>query len=212
VSSEFEHGLAPVNLPTAEQAKDKARHESEESVEWVDINAVDPKKEEFRLKTGRYSFSQAIAIIERHRRAVQATVGAALLGRLLLEFQLLTLLGDPPRLVAAVPHIGLALLAYLLVLWFMAVRTRDRYAFGMALGVGVLQGTYAIAQAVMLNPRTLSVAFSWSVVALAHGLMAGAALHASTAYPPFDTKRPWMIGFVTAVALLALSWLAPLIM
>ena len=212
MSSEFDQGLAPVNLPTAEHANDKARHESEESVEWVNVNAVDPKQEEFRLKTGRYSFSQAIAIIERHRRAVQATVGAALLGRLLLEFQLLTLLGDPPRLLAAVPHIGLALLAYLLVLWFMAVRTRDRYAFGMALGVGVLQGTYAIAQAVMLSPWTFGVAFSWSVVALAHGLMAGAALHASTAYPPFDTKRPWMIGFVTAVALLALSWLAPLIM
>ena len=203
MSSEFERDLAPVNLPTAERA--------EEAVEWVDVDAVDPKQEEFRLKTGRYSFSQALAIIERHRMAVQATVGVALLGRLLLEFQLLTLLGDSSRLLPATPHIGLAVLAYLLVLWFMAVRTRDRYAFGMALGIGVLQGTYSIAQAVMLKPWTFGVAFSWLVVALAHGVMAGAALHASTAYPPFDTKRPWVVGFVTAVALLALGWLAPIL-
>ena len=59
------------------------------------------------------------------------------------------------------------------------------------------------------RPWTFGVAFSWAVVGLAHASMAGAAIHASTAYPPFDTKRPWIVGFATAVGLIALGWLAP---
>jgi hypothetical protein len=199
VSSDFERNLAPVPGSLREGA----------SVEWVQV--VPQPADELRLKTGKYSFSQAIAIIDKHRMAVQATVGVALVGRLLLEFHLLTLLGDAGRLLSAVPLIGLALLAHMMVLWFMAARTRDRYAFGMALGIGVLQGTYAIAQVVMLRPWTFGVAFSWAVLGLAHVSMAGAALHASTAYPPFDTKRPWIVGFATATGLIALAWLAPML-
>jgi hypothetical protein len=204
VSSDFERDLAPVPAAPTEDGKPKRR-----SFEWVPVGGEE--LDEKRLKTGKYSFSQALAIIEKHRMAVQATVGVALVGRLLLEFQLLMLLGDAGRLLAAVPHIGLALLAYLMVIWFMAARTRDRYAFGMTLGIGVLQGTYAIAQVVMQRPWTFGVAFSWAVVGLAHVSMAGAAIHASTAYPPFDTKRPWIVGFATAVGLIALGWLAPLV-
>jgi hypothetical protein len=81
----------------------------------------------------------------------------------------------------------------------------------MALGIGVLQGTYAIAQVIVQRPWTFGVAFSWAVVGLAHVSMAGAAIHASTAYPPFDTKRPWIVGFATAIALMALGWLAPIV-
>jgi hypothetical protein len=204
VSADFERDLAPVPGASTEDGLTERP-----SFEWVQVgaDALDKK----RLKTGKYSFSQALAIIEKHRMAVQATVGVALIGRLLLDLQLLTLLGDPGRLLAEVPHIGLALLAYMVVLWFMAARTRDRYAFGMALGIGVLQGTYAIAQIVMLRPWTFGVAFSWAVVGLAHGSMAGAAIHASTGYPPFDTKRPWIVGFATAVGLIALGWLAPMV-
>jgi hypothetical protein len=200
VSSNFERDLAPAPAaPTREGS----------SVQWVQVGAE--QLDEKRLKTGKYSFSQALAIIEKHRMAVQATVGVALVGRLLLEFELFTLLIDSKRLLAAVPQIGIALLAYLAVLWFMTARTRDRYAFGMALGIGVLQGTYAIAQVVMLRPWTFAVAFSWAVVGLAHVAMAGAAIHASTAYPPFDTKRPWIVGFATAVGLITLGWLAPIV-
>jgi len=202
VSSDFERGLVP--------AGGSAATNGDGAIEWVDVR--DGPVDETRLKTGRYSFSQAIAIIEKHRMAVQATVGVALVGRLLLEFELFTLLIDSRRLIAAIPQIGLALLGYMLVLWFMAARTRDRYAFGMALGIGVLQGTYGFAQVVMLRPWTFGVAFSWAVVGLAHATMAGAAIHASTAYPPFDTKRPWVVGFATAVGLMALGWIAPMVL
>jgi hypothetical protein len=204
VSSDFERDLAPVPAAATGDGSTKRR-----SFEWVPVGGEE--LDEKRLKTGKYSFSQALAIIEKHRMAVQATVGVALVGRLVLEFQLFTLLIDSKRLLAAVPQIGIALLAYLMVLWFMAARTRDRYAFGMALGIGVLQGTYAFAQVAMQRPWTFGVAFSWAVIGLAHVAMAGAAIHASTAYPPFDTKRPWMIGFATAVGLIALGWLAPLV-
>jgi hypothetical protein len=202
VSSEFERGLVPAQGVAATNGN------ASTGFEWVQVDGRET--DEIRLKSGKYSFSQALAIIEKHRLAVQATVGVALAGRLVLEFKLFDLLVDSSQLMRAVPHIGLALLAYMLVLWFMAARTRDRYAFGMSLGIGVLQGTYAIAQVVILRPWTFGVAFSWAVVGLAHALMAGAALHASTAYPPFDTKRPWVVGFATAVALLALGWLAPM--
>jgi hypothetical protein len=202
VSSDFQRGLVP--------AAGSAATNGDGAIEWVDVR--DGPVDENRLRTGRYSFSQAIAIIEKHRMAVQATVGVALVGRLLLEFQLFTLLIDASRLIAAIPQIGLALLGYMLVLWFMAARTRDRYAFGMALGIGVLQGTYGFAQVVMLRPWTFGVAFSWAVVGLAHATMAGAAIHASTAYPPFDTKRPWVVGFATAVGLMALGWIAPMVL
>ncbi|MDQ3951183.1 MAG: hypothetical protein M3282_12690 [Gemmatimonadota bacterium] len=204
MSSDFESDLAPVPAVPTEQGSTKRR-----SFEWVQVGNDPP--DEIRLKTGKYSFSQALAIIEKHRMAVQATVGVALIGRLLLEFQLFTLLIDSRRLLATVPQLGLALLAYLMVLWFMAARTRDRYAFGMSLGIGVLQGTYGFAQVVMQRPWTFGVGFSWFVIGLAHVAMAGAAIHASTAYPPFDTKRPWIVGFATAVSLIALGWLAPLV-
>jgi len=199
VSSELERGLVP--------AEGTAAANGEGAIEWVSVDGE--PVDEIRLKSGRYSFSQAIAIIEKHRMAVQGTVGAALAGRLVLEFKLVDLLGNSANLIPTVPLIGIALLAYMMVLWFMTARTRDRYAFGMALGIGVLQGTYAIAHVVMLRPWTFGVAFSWAILALAHGLMAAAALHASTAYPPFDTKRPWIVGFVTATALVALGWIAP---
>ena len=204
MSSDFERDLAPVPAASTKEDPPKRR-----SVEWVEVG--DEPLDEKRLKSGRYSFSQALAIIEKHRMGVQATVGLALVGRLLLEFKLFTLLIDPRQLLAEIPHIGIALLAYLMVVWFMAARTRDRYAFGMALGIGVLQGTYAFAQVVVQRPWTFGVAFSWAVVGLAHVAMAGAAIHASTAYPPFDTKRPWIIGFATAVGLITLGWLAPLV-
>lgn len=206
MSSDFERNLVPAEGPAESTGSSTQRRRS---FEWVQIGTDEP--DEIRLKTGKYSFSQAIAIIEKHRMAVQATVGVALVGRLVLEFRLFALLVDSSQLLGQVPHIGIALLGYLMVLWFMAARTRDRYAFGMALGIGVLQGTYAIAQVVMLRPWTFGVGFSWAIIGLAHATMAGAAIHASTAYPPFDTKRPWIVGFVTAVVLMAMGWLAPVV-
>jgi hypothetical protein len=39
--------------------------------------------------------------------------------------------------------------------------------------------------------------------------MAIFAFKASTSYPPLDSKRPWIVGFITALVLLAIPWVAP---
>jgi hypothetical protein len=39
--------------------------------------------------------------------------------------------------------------------------------------------------------------------------MAVFAMKAAAAYPPHDSKRPWLVGFVTAVVFLAIPWIAP---
>jgi hypothetical protein len=59
--------------------------------------------------------------------------------------------------------------------------------------------------------RPFSIREVWSPidVALAHIPMAYLAFRAAAAYPPLDSKRPWIIGFVTALAFLSIPWFAP---
>lgn len=165
--------------------------------------------------------SEAVAQLERHRTALRAAIGVALLARLLLEFHLVSLLRQPANLIAAVPMIGLLLLAYLValwfiaahvrhhVLWFLSASTRDRLGFGMALGIGVLEVTYLVGGLAMQRPFTIDAAWPLFVVAFAHVPMLVTALHASTVFPPHDGKRPWILGFGTALLLIGLSWVAP---
>src|SRR4051812_43290065 len=105
------------------------------------ITAEQPRQES--------AFSKALAAVEAHRSKVRAALGAALLARILFEFQFVTLLRDSRNLVVQVPYIGIAMLSYLLVLMWLAARTRDRFGFGMALGIGVLEATYLVVAAAM---------------------------------------------------------------
>lgn len=154
-------------------------------------------------------FSQALAAVEAHRTKVRAALGVALLARVLFEFQFVTLLRDSRNLMVQVPYIGLAMLSYLLVLMWLSARTRDRFGFGMALGIAVLEGTYLLALAVMQRPFSLGAVWPPVVVALAHLPMGYFAFQSSTAYPPLDSKRPWIVGFMTALVLLSIPWIAP---
>ena len=154
-------------------------------------------------------FSRALARVEAHRKTVRITLGIALVARLLFEFQFVSLLRNSRNLLVQVPYIGFAVLGYLVVLMWLAARTRDRFGFGMALGIGVIEATYRIVTVAMLHPITVAAAWPAVVVALAHVPMAIAAFRASTAYPPLDSKRPWIVGFVTALFFLAIPWLAP---
>ena len=101
------------------------------------------------------------------------------------------------------------MLSYLLVLMWLSARTRDRFGFGMALGIGVLETTYLLAISVMHRPFTFSDFWPPLIVALAHIPMAIFAFQSSTAYPPLDSKRPWLIGFITALVFLSIPWIAP---
>ena len=155
------------------------------------------------------AFSKALAAVEANRNKVRAALGAALVARLLFEFQFVSLLRDSRNMLVQVPYIGLAMLSYLLVLMWLAARTRDRFGFGMALGIGVLEATYLVAAAIMARPFVLSAVWPPLIVAIAHVPMAYWAFKSSEAYPPLDSKRPWIVGFVTALVFLSIPWFAP---
>ena len=158
---------------------------------------------------GSSKFSQMLHEVEKHRSRVSASIGVALVARLLFEFQFVSLVKDTENLIVQVPYIGLAVLSYLIVLMWMAMKTRDRFGFGMALGLGVLEATYLLIAAAMTRPFDIMTAWPPLVVAVAHVPMAIFAFQASTAYPPLDSKKPWIVGFVTALVFLAIPWVAP---
>jgi len=155
------------------------------------------------------AFSRALAQVEAHRSKVRAAVGGAMVLRLLFEFQFVSLLRDSRSLMVQLPYIGFAMLSYLLVLMWLTARTRDRFGFGMALGIGVLEATYLLGAAVVQRPFSFGAVWPPILVAAAHIPMAVFAFKSSAAYPPMDSKRPWIVGFVTALALLAIPWMAP---
>ena len=158
---------------------------------------------------GASKFSQMLKEVETHRSRVSAAIGVALIARLLFEFNFVSLVRNTANLIVQVPYIGLAVLSYLIVLMWMAMKTRDRFGFGMALGIGVLEATQLLVLAVMQRPFTIATAWPPAVVALAHLPMAVFAFRASSSYPPLDSKRPWIIGFITALVFLAIPWVAP---
>ncbi|MHB1072681.1 MAG: hypothetical protein ACYC3Q_07640 [Gemmatimonadaceae bacterium] len=157
------------------------------------------------------SFSKALARIERHRSWVQWTLLIALVARLVFDFRILQLAMHEGAVAEALPQIGMALLSYLLVLWFLAVKSRDRVAFGMAIGIGVIEGVYAAWMAWNIRPFHLTTTGPWVALAGSHIAFAIPALLVSRAYPPNDTKRPWLIGFVAAVVLLVVPLFQPAI-
>jgi hypothetical protein len=168
-----------------------------------------PPDEEPQEGVGQSKFSRMLAEVERHRTRVSTAIFAALVARLLFEFKFVSLVQNSANLIVQVPYIGLAVLSYLLVLMWMAMKTRDRFGFGMALGIGVLEATYLLVFGAMQRPFDITAAWPPFVVALAHLPMAFFAFRASTSYPPLDSKRPWIVGFVTALVFLAIPWVAP---
>jgi hypothetical protein len=159
--------------------------------------------------SGPSKFSQMLKEVERHRGRVTAAIAAALVARLLFEFNFVSLVRNTENLIIQVPYIGLAVLSYLIVLMWMAMKTRDRFGFGMALGIGVLEATYLIVVAVMQRPFNIMTMWPALVVAAAHLPMAFFAMKAASSYPPLDSKKPWIVGFVTAMVFLAIPWVAP---
>lgn len=155
------------------------------------------------------AFGKALAAVEAHRSKVSIALAAAMLARLLFEFQFVDLLRSSANLMVQIPYIGLALLSYLMVLMWLSARTRDRFGFGMALGIGVIESAYLIVVAVMHRPFSLGAVWAPLVVAAAHIPMVVLALRAAAAYPPHDSKRPWLVGFATALVFLAIPWIAP---
>jgi len=173
---------------------------------------VAPEKEPPRMtRAGGMSFSEALAKVEAHRDIVQLALGLSLVARLFNEIDIKRLIAEPPSIVANLPFIGFALLSYMIVLWFLAARTRDRWGFGMALGIGVLQATYAavlLVTGIMSKQADTMLMAKSAAVILTHLFLAFAAFRAGSAYPPLDSKKPWVFGFLTAFIFVTLPWVA----
>jgi FtsH-binding integral membrane protein len=186
---EFQKDIAPPSAPAAPTP-----------VVNVAMDSDEPSK-----------FSQMLHAVEAHRNKVRIALGIALVARLLFEFKFVSLLRSTENLIVQVPYIGLAMISYLLVLMWMAARTRDRFGFGMALGIGVIESAYLIGMAALERPFNIMTIWPPLVVAAAHIPMAVFAIKSATAYPPQDTKRPWLVGFITALVFLAIPWMAPVL-
>jgi hypothetical protein len=163
-----------------------------------------------QTRVGGMSFSEALAKVEAHRSKVQGALAFAMLTRLIADFDILGLVRTgPDALIEKLPFAGLALLSYMIVLWFLAARTRDRWGFGMALGIGVLQATYMIVLVVVGRMwETPLLAWRPAVAAIAHLALAYTAFRAGSSYPPLDSKKPWVFGFLTAFIFVVLPWVA----
>ena len=155
------------------------------------------------------AFKRAVAAVERHRKNVRGAIGVALCTRLGLEFDLVALLQHSDALIAQVPYIGTALLAYLLVIMWMSKNAGDRLGFGMALGLGVIEPAYLLVVTSMQSPFDVRTAWVPVTVALAHLPIAIFALRSASVYPEQDDKGPWILGFLLALMFLAVPWLAP---
>lgn len=163
-----------------------------------------------QTRVGGMSFSEALAMVEAHRTRVQTALGFAMLARLLGGFDVLNLVKNADTLlVPELPFIGLALLSYMIVLWFLAARTRDRWGFGMALGIGVLQATYVLGAFIVAKGWTTPAA-AWqpAIQVITHLALAFMAFRAGGSYPPLDSKKPWIFGFLTAFIFVVLPWVA----
>jgi hypothetical protein len=160
-------------------------------------------------RVGGMSFAEALAKVESARDRVQATLAIAMIARLIGEFDVLALIRSPDLLVQTLPFIGMALLSYMIVLWFLAARTRDRWGFGMALAIGVLQATYVIVMIVLDKTWTdPMIAWKPALGALTHLALAVMAFRAGSVYPPLDSKKPWIFGFLTGFIFVVIPWVA----
>jgi hypothetical protein len=169
---------------------------------------VEPERPR-QTRVGGMSFSEALAVVEGHRDKVQVTLAVALVARLVADFDFLQLARTPDMLLQQLPFVGLAMLSYMIVLWFLAARTRDRWGFGMALGIGVLQAVYMIVLIVVGQLwKTPALAWKPAVVAATHLALAFAAFRAGGAYPALDSKKPWVFGFLTAFIFVVIPWVA----
>src|SRR3954465_6613321 len=102
-----------------------------------------------QTRDGGISFAEALAKGESARERVQMPLAIPMVAPLISDFDGLALIRSPDLLVQTLPFIGMAMLSYMIVLWFLAARTRDRWGFGMALAIGILQATYVVVMIIM---------------------------------------------------------------
>jgi hypothetical protein len=152
---------------------------------------------------------RAVQQVAAQRRAVQWALAAAMLGVAVLELRLPSVVLDDARLaLELVPVVLVRLVGYLVAAWLLTSRSNDRFGFGLALGLGLVQCVlklYAMGTAPVLNP--LQLAADGGLAAL-HLVLAAAALKASLAYPGASRRFPWIIGAAGSLLVIVLLPLA----
>lgn len=138
--------------------------------------------------------------LDKHRKKVVYAMGAALLARLVHEMQharAMTSRGEDVS--GAVAGVSLLIIAYVAALWFMALRGHDRFGFGIALGVAVIEATSQLLGMVRGDFPTMNEAWPIVLVVVSHVALAAAAFQASRDFPSESSSGPWIKGFLVAV-------------
>lgn len=143
---------------------------------------------------------EAVEALDKHRARVLYALASALVSRLFMAaYTVQRTHARAEDIAAVIPELSLAVLAYAAVLWFMALRGRDRFGFGIALGVAVLEATTQVVSLVRLRPFDLAAAWPMLLIFGTHVWLAVAAFQASMDFPSRSSSRPWLLGFLLAV-------------
>lgn len=159
---------------------------------------------------------RAVQQVAAQRRAVMWALAAAMLGVVVLELRLPSVLLENAKMaVELVPVVLVRLIGYLIAAGLLTSRSNDRFGFGLALGLGLVQFVlklYAMGTAAVLDPMVLAADGGSAAL---HLVLAAAALKASLAYPGASRRFPWIIGAlgsllcIVVLPLAVQSWWQP---
>jgi hypothetical protein len=152
---------------------------------------------------------RAVQQVAAQRRSVLWALAAAMLGVVVLELHLPSVVLENARMaVELIPVVLVRLVGYLVAALLLTSRSNDRFGFGLALGLGLVQFVlklYAMGTAPVLDPMALAA--DGGLAAL-HLVLAAAALKASLAYPGASRRFPWIIGAAGSLLCIVLLPLA----
>lgn len=148
------------------------------------------------MEIGR--ISETAEALDKHRRRVIYALGAAMVARMFAAIAAGRAVAASAPDAVPVGGVAIPLLVYSAVLWFMALRGRDRFAFGIALGIAVIEAT---SQAVgLVRGGAVPAGVAWTALVIAtHLLLALVAFQASRDFPSVSSSAPWVKGFVVAM-------------
>jgi hypothetical protein len=154
----------------------------------------------------RYSgadLEREVKKLQGQRRIVQIVLWACMVSVLVLELQLPEMLVNNSKMaVELIPVVSVRLIGYLVVAWLLSDRLRDRFGFGLAIGIGLLQFLLlCYAMVTTLEPGRMSTVET-VVLALMHLVLAGVAVRTSLAYPQDSRRWPWIVGAASALLFL----------
>ncbi len=147
----------------------------------------------------------AMRRLDAQRRAVTVALWACLLGVLVLELKLPEmLLNDATMAVELFPAVAVHVLSYLAVAWLLSDRIRERFGYGLAIGIGLVQAVLHLLGLVNMLAIGVVPAVESGLLLVLHVALAVTAVRVSLAYPADSRRWPWLAGAGSAVLLIVL--------